>query len=70
MEEHNKDEILITGHLNPDTDSVCAASSARLRIFNSRYTDKTEAGIAPRLGFILFFFFTCFARRPCLGVRR
>lgn len=25
MEEYKKDEILITGHLNPDTDSICAA---------------------------------------------
>jgi len=25
MEKHNDQEILITGHLNPDTDSICAA---------------------------------------------
>ena len=25
MENQNKEEILITGHLNPDTDSICAA---------------------------------------------
>ncbi len=25
MDEYKKDEILITGHLNPDTDSICAA---------------------------------------------